>query len=104
LLGNGSVKIPVVARQRLGKNVTAVTNIHATIEELLDTFPMWPVSYQGKYAINSSQNFLLDSVDVGSVAYVSEVYAASIFRVDVSEVRERSYVFVQHTQRKEGLG
>jgi hypothetical protein len=27
---------PVVARQRLGKNVTAATNTHATIEELLD--------------------------------------------------------------------
>jgi hypothetical protein len=62
LLGNGSVKIPlsllgngwvkialIVARQRLGRNVTAVTNTHATIEELLDaSFSMWPVSYQGK--------------------------------------------------------
>jgi hypothetical protein len=50
LLGNGSVKNPlIVARQRLGRNVTAVTNAHATIEELLDaSFSMWPVSYQGK--------------------------------------------------------
>jgi hypothetical protein len=41
--------LPVVARQRFGRNVTAVTNTHATIEELLDaSFPMWPVSYQGK--------------------------------------------------------
>jgi hypothetical protein len=47
----------IVARQRLGRNVTAVTNTHA-IEELLDaSFSMWPVSYQGKYAIGSSQNF-----------------------------------------------
>jgi hypothetical protein len=46
---------PIVARQRIGKNVTAVTNIHATIEELLDaSFSMWPVSYQGKWAISSS--------------------------------------------------
>jgi hypothetical protein len=38
-----------VARQRHSGNVTAVTNTHATIEELLDaSFPMWPVSYQGK--------------------------------------------------------
>jgi hypothetical protein len=38
-----------VARQRLGRNVTAVTNIQATIEELVDpSFSMWPVSYQGK--------------------------------------------------------
>jgi hypothetical protein len=27
----------IVARQQLGKNVTAATNTHATIEELLDT-------------------------------------------------------------------
>jgi hypothetical protein len=47
-----------VARQWPGGNVTAVTNTHATIEELLDaSFSMWPVSYQGKYAIISSQNF-----------------------------------------------
>jgi hypothetical protein len=36
-LGNGSVKIPpVVARQQVGRNFTAVTNTHVTIEELLD--------------------------------------------------------------------
>jgi hypothetical protein len=40
---------PIVARQRLGKNVTAAINTHATIEELLDTsFSMRSVSYQGK--------------------------------------------------------
>jgi hypothetical protein len=51
---------PIVARQRLGTNVTVVTNTHATIEELLDaSFPMWLVSYRGKKAIGSSQNFLL---------------------------------------------
>jgi hypothetical protein len=51
---------PIVARQRLCRNVTAVTNTHAIIEELLDAlFSMWPVSYQGKQAISSSQNFLL---------------------------------------------
>jgi hypothetical protein len=49
-LDNGSVKfLPIVAKQRLGRNVTAVTNTHATVEELLDAlFLMWPVSYQGK--------------------------------------------------------
>jgi hypothetical protein len=41
---------PIVARQRLGRNVTAVTNTHATIDELLDaSFSMWPVSYQGSF-------------------------------------------------------
>jgi hypothetical protein len=50
----------IVVRQLLGRNVTAVTNTQATIEELLEaSFLMWPVSYQGKQAISSSQNFLL---------------------------------------------
>jgi hypothetical protein len=52
---------PTVARQRinktpliiagklLGRNVTAVTNTHATMEELLEaSFSMWSVSYQEK--------------------------------------------------------
>jgi hypothetical protein len=39
----------IVARQRLGKNVTAATSTHATIEELLDaSFSMRSVSYQRK--------------------------------------------------------
>jgi hypothetical protein len=37
----------IVARQRLCRNVTAVTNTHATTEELLD------VLYQGKFSICS---------------------------------------------------
>jgi hypothetical protein len=37
----------IVARQRLSKHVTAETNTHATIEELLDaSFSMRSVSYQ----------------------------------------------------------
>jgi hypothetical protein len=40
---------PIVPRHRPGRNVTAVTNTLATIEELLDeSFSMWPVSFQGK--------------------------------------------------------
>jgi hypothetical protein len=39
----------IIARQRLGRNVAAITNTHSTIEKLLDaSFPMWPLSYQGK--------------------------------------------------------
>jgi hypothetical protein len=39
----------IVASQRPDRNVTAVTNTHETIEQLLDaSFSMWPVSYQGK--------------------------------------------------------
>jgi hypothetical protein len=38
----------IAARQRLGRQVTTVTNTHATIEKLLDaSFSMRPVSYQG---------------------------------------------------------
>jgi hypothetical protein len=40
---------PIVATQRLGKNLTAAINAHATIEELLDaSFSMRSVSYQRK--------------------------------------------------------
>jgi hypothetical protein len=40
---------PIVARQRLGKNVIAATNTHETIEELFDApFSMRSVSYEGK--------------------------------------------------------
>jgi hypothetical protein len=41
------VYFPIVARQRLGDNVTVVTNTHATIDELLDaSFSMrYLVSY-----------------------------------------------------------
>jgi hypothetical protein len=40
---------PVDARQQLSRNVTVVTNTHATVEDLLDAlFSTWPVSYQGK--------------------------------------------------------
>jgi hypothetical protein len=53
----------IFARQRLGRNVTAVTNTHLAIEELLDgSFSVWPVSYEGKWAISSSKKFLLFSV------------------------------------------
>jgi hypothetical protein len=60
LLGNGSVKITLsLLGKRLGRNITAVTNKHATIKELLDSwFSIWPVSYQGKSAISYFQNFL----------------------------------------------
>jgi hypothetical protein len=45
--------------QRLGKKITAATNTHAAIEDLFDTsLSMRSMSYQGKEAIGSSQNFL----------------------------------------------
>jgi hypothetical protein len=50
----------IVARQRLGKHVSAATNTH---EELLDgSFSMrscGPYHIKGKYAFSSSRNFLL---------------------------------------------
>jgi hypothetical protein len=40
---------PIVARQRLGKRVTAATNTHATVKELLDaSFYMRFVRYKTK--------------------------------------------------------
>jgi hypothetical protein len=52
---------PIVAMQWLGRNVTAVTNTHATGEELLNvSLSMWSVSCQGKHASSSSQNFLFN--------------------------------------------
>jgi hypothetical protein len=49
LLGNDLIKIPIVARERLVRRVTAVTNAHARIEESLDaSFSTWCVSYKGK--------------------------------------------------------
>jgi hypothetical protein len=37
----------IVARQQLGRNVAAVTDTHATREELLDaSFSVWPMPYQ----------------------------------------------------------
>jgi hypothetical protein len=55
-----SVLPPVVARQRLGKDVTAAKNTHTAIEDLFDaSFSMRCVSYEKKYAFNSSQKLLL---------------------------------------------
>jgi hypothetical protein len=49
------VYLPIVARQRLGKNVIAATNTHSTIEELLDaSFSVGSVSYEGKWTILSA--------------------------------------------------
>jgi hypothetical protein len=49
----------IVARQRVGKTVTAATNTHAAIEGSLDaSFYTRSVSYEGKLTISSSQNFL----------------------------------------------
>jgi hypothetical protein len=65
---------PIVSRQRLGKNVTAAMNTHATIAELLGaSFSMRSVSYQGKYAISSSQIFLFKFGYLTTLT-VSEVY------------------------------
>jgi hypothetical protein len=50
---------PIVATQRLGKNVAAAKNTHTAIEELLDaSFSKRSVTYQAKYMISFSQNFL----------------------------------------------
>jgi hypothetical protein len=51
---------PFVARKRLGKNVTAATNSHATIEELLDVSSYVPsVSYQRNISDKFSPELLV---------------------------------------------
>jgi hypothetical protein len=67
LVGNGSVKIPL---SLLDKGLIKIplsllgngsVETFATIEELLEaSFSMWPVLYQGKWAISSSHNFLFE--------------------------------------------
>jgi hypothetical protein len=48
-----------VVRQRLGKNVIAATNTHATIEEFLNaSLSMQSVSYQRKVGDKFFHNFL----------------------------------------------
>jgi hypothetical protein len=49
---------PTVARQRLGENVTAATNTHATIVLLDVSSSVWSVSYEGEWAISSSQDLV----------------------------------------------
>jgi hypothetical protein len=50
---------PIVARQRLSKNITAATNTRVTIEEILNAlFSLRFVSYEGK-VVSSSQNFFV---------------------------------------------
>jgi hypothetical protein len=48
--------VPTVAKQKLGENVTAATNTHATIEELLGaSFYMRSVTYERKVGHQFSQ-------------------------------------------------
>jgi hypothetical protein len=52
---------PIVARQRLGKNVTAATNTHETIEELLDvSFSIRSVRYERKVGDQFFPELLLE--------------------------------------------
>jgi hypothetical protein len=54
------VYLPIVARQRLGTNVTAAENTQVNIVKLLDaSFSMRYVSYHEKQANISSKNTLL---------------------------------------------
>jgi hypothetical protein len=56
------VYLPIVAKQRLSKNVTAETNTQAEIECMLNaSSSMRLVSYKRKVGENSSQNFLFFS-------------------------------------------
>jgi hypothetical protein len=88
--------LPIVARQRLGKNVTAVTNTHAAIEEYLDTaFLCGPCLIKGDYVglsvyapsllgDNAVKTFHLQLSIVGGVFYAVRV---------VSKERMRFFLF-----------
>jgi uncharacterized membrane protein YpjA len=72
-----------VARQLLGKNVTAVKNTHAIDELLVTMFSMRFVSYQRKKAISSSQKFLFASKTYVSI---SGIFFAKFVRFSLKTV------------------
>jgi hypothetical protein len=64
---------PIVAGQRLGRNVTPVTNTHATIEELLDaSFSMRPVSYQCRRVVLPRTSCLIKLFTVPEWAEIAQ--------------------------------
>jgi hypothetical protein len=80
---------PIVASQRLAKHVPVAKKAHSTIEELFDaSFICGPCRVKGKYAISSSQNFLLImkllccslSSIIFNLVSVSEANSVSIIR------------------------
>jgi hypothetical protein len=101
LLGNGSVKFPlslvcnssvknppIVARQRLGRDVTAVTNTHVTIEEMLGA------SFQcGPCRIKESR--LLGLPRTSCIVSVAAIY----FRNPPPPPQPRSSAFATQIQR-----
>jgi hypothetical protein len=91
----------IVARQRLGRNVTAGTNIHSTIEDLLDaSFSMWPVSYQGKQAISSSQNFLF-RLPFSNRCYIIFPFVRNIYAIVSTHVLEVQPILTCNLKRRE---
>jgi hypothetical protein len=82
----------VVARQLLGRNITAVTNTHATEEELDALFSLWPLSYQGKFIppIVARQRFGKNPPIVarqrlgGNVTAVTNTHATTEYLLDAS--------------------
>jgi hypothetical protein len=74
---------PIVARQELSKNVTAVMNTHATIAELLDA--------------SFSMLSMLDERKVGDWFFpelLVLLYIVSLAAVDIGDSRELSVIFV----------
>jgi hypothetical protein len=56
--------LPVIFRQRVGKNVTAATNTQATIESFLDaSYSMPSVSYQRKAGHQFFPGFLIFMIE-----------------------------------------
>jgi hypothetical protein len=102
----------IITKHQLGKNVTAATNTHATVEELLDaSFFMPSVSYERTVCywffpellatLSSISSFHVIKVNLKNVVFwdvkpcrfvkteVSEERIASIFRVEKSASEEK---------------
>jgi hypothetical protein len=89
---------PIVAKQRLGRNVNAVTNTHATIEELLDSsFSMWPVSYRGKQFFPERLVFKFVEIDRGNIEFGGEVTELTLLLRRLSVVDTH-----RHAHRQDG--
>jgi hypothetical protein len=61
---------PIAARQRLGKNVTAATNAHGTIEKLDASFSIRSMPYQRKVGDQHFPDLLVLFHGAVSITYI----------------------------------
>jgi hypothetical protein len=79
---------PIVARQRLGKDVTAATNTHATIELLDASFFMPSVSYEKNMGDWFFPEFILSSAGILGLCWVTPSQTNMFLRNDWSTTIE----------------